>query len=266
MTSPYLVQEIIDYTIDLLHNDPETLKRCCLVSKSWIPRTRKHLFSHIQFRSPSSLGSWKKKFPDVANSPAYHAHTLVVSCPRFVTASDAEEGGWVRAFSGVKSLEVNGGDRYDCDDLRASDISLAPFRELSPTLKSLRLGPILLPYPGLFDFILSFPLLEDLGLTGCDEPQFNGDRPHQPQTVIASTSPPLTGSLDFDILGGVGDVVQPLLDLPNGLHFRKLSLSWDHKTDLWWITELMTRCSHTLEFLEITHSSSCMSIYLCPHR
>ena len=262
MTNPYLVQEIIDYTIDLLHDDPETLKRCCLVSKSWVPRTRKHLFSHIQFRSPSDLEAWKKTFTDVANPPAYHVRTLVVGCPRFVTASDAEEGGWIRAFSGVTSLEVNSVARYD-HGVRTSDLSLVPFHEFSPTLKSLHLSSILLPYPALFDFILSFPLLEDLGLSGYQDPQFNGDRPHQPQPVITSTSPPLTGSLDFHLLGGAGDVARRLLDLPGGLHFRKLALSRDQKADLWWITELVMRCSRTLESLEIIHARRRTFIRIC---
>ena len=108
------------------------------------------------------------------------------------------------------------------------------------------MGPILLPYPGLFDFILSFPLLEDLGLTGYDDSQFNDDDPHGPQNIIPSTSPPLTGSLHFHLRG-----VRQLLDLPDGLHFKSLTLSWVREADLWWITELVTRCSHSLEFLDI---------------
>jgi len=205
MTNPYFPPETLDSIIDLLNDEPETLKRCCLVSKSWVPRTRKHLFAHIEFRSPSDLGSWKKAFPDVANSPGYYARTLIVGYARLVTASDGEEGGWIRlirAFSGVTCLVVKGGFKHG-GGIRASEGSLTPFRGISLTLKSLRLGPILLPYPGLFDFILSFPLLEDLGLTGFDDPQFNGNRPpDEPQTAIPSTSPPFTGTLGFHLLGG----------------------------------------------------------------
>ena len=126
------------------------------------------------------------------------------------------------------------------------------------------MAPIVLPYPGLFDFILSFPLLEDLGLKGYQNPRFGGDRtPDGPQTVIHSTSPPLTGSLEFLLLGGGGDVAWQLLDLPNGLHFRKLALGRDHRPDLWWITEFVMRCSHTLEFLKITHARRRKFIRVC---
>ena len=112
-------------------------------------------------------------------------------------------------------------------------------------------------------FLTSFfpSLLEDLGLTGYNDPQFNGD-PHGPQTVIPSTSPPPTGSLHFHLRGRVGRVARQLLDLPNGLHFKSLTLSWDHKADLWWITELVTRCSHGLEFLEIFHTFHRTSIHI----
>jgi len=129
MTIPRLPPETLDHLIDLLHNEPETLKQCCLVSKSWVPRTRTHLFADIKFRSGDDLESWKKTFLDVTDSPAYHARTLLVGCPRLVMASDAEEGGWIRAFSGVVGLGT--GDDGDC--FRVTDVSLAPFHKLSPT-------------------------------------------------------------------------------------------------------------------------------------
>ena len=106
MTNPHLPLEILDDIIDLLYNKPDALKRCCLVSKSWVPRTRKHLFARIELRSSSNLESWKKTFPDVANSPGYHARSLF-ACARLVAASDGEEGGWIRAFSGIKSLRID---------------------------------------------------------------------------------------------------------------------------------------------------------------
>ena len=41
--------DILDYTIDVPHNEPETLKECCLVSKARISRTGKRPFADIQF-------------------------------------------------------------------------------------------------------------------------------------------------------------------------------------------------------------------------
>ena len=260
MSKPYLPRETLDYIIDLLHDERETLKQCCLVSKSWAPRTRKHLFAHIRLYSASDLESWKKTFPDVTNSPGCHARGLLVGCPWLVEAADAEEGGWIRAFSGAKRLEITvrrgTGDWF----LGASEDPLAPFHNFSPTLKSLHVDLIVFPYQRLSDLVCSFPLLENLSLAGHYEPWFDDDDSYEPQTVIPSTSPALSGNLDFHVLGGVENAARQLLDLPNGLHFRYLSLSWDLLKDTQWITELVTTCSHSLEFLDITQNSNRASI------
>jgi len=249
MPNPHLPQEILEYIVDLLHDEPETLERCCLVSKSWVPRTRKYLFTNIYFCSADDLKSWKKTFPDVVNSPACHARTLFVGCPQVVVAADAEEGGWIQAFSGVTSLDVDNGDQY----LRASEVPLTPFHKFSSTLRSLRVCPITLPHPQLFDPIRSFPLLEELNLKGRDHLLYSGNDTRGPKTVPLSDSPSFTGSLDLNVLGGSGYIIRQLLGFPNGLHFRKLAFSWDRKEDLRWVTELVARCSHTLESLDLRH-------------
>jgi len=254
MPNSYLPPETLDYTIDLLHDEPDALKRCCLVSKSWVPRTRKHLFADIKLRSSSDLKSWKKTFPDAANTPAFHTRTLSIGCPRFVVASDAEEGGWIRAFSGVTGLGVEDG----VWQINA-EVSLAPFYGLSPTLKSLCVRSIHLPHPQIFDLVRSFPLLEDLSLKG----RSSGSDPHGSQTAIPFTLPPLTGSLNLAILRGMWNAARQLLDFPNGLHFRKLVFLWDHAEDLRWIVGLVVTCSHTLESLDITCSPRRTSDGIC---
>jgi len=88
--------------------------------------------------------------------------------------------------------------------------------------------------------------------SGFSDAQFNGDGPHRQRTVIPPTSPPLTGTLGFYLHGGAGNVARQLLDLPNGLHFPRLGFSRSHETDLWWIVELVTICSHTLESLDVS--------------
>ena len=95
MPTPYLPPEILDYIVDFLHDEPEALDECCLVSKSWVPRIRRKLFAEIKILSERHLKLWKKLFPDVANSPACYVRTLFVGCPRCVVESDAGEGGWI---------------------------------------------------------------------------------------------------------------------------------------------------------------------------
>ena len=258
MSNPYLPPEILDHIIDLLHDERETLKRCCLVSRSWVPRSRRILFANIEILYVNQLKLWKKRFPDVANSPAYHTRTLSVGCPDFVVEEDAEEGGWIRAFSSVECLNVHDYDRYL---LSTSKLPLTPFRGFSSTLKSLHLSSIPLPSPDLFYLIYSSPLLEDLTVAGRYQSSGRDENPHWLPPDLPSTSPPFTGSLDLRIHGGMGNTVSRLLDLPNGLHFRNLTLPWRCEEDLQWIKALVERCSHTLEFISVVRSSRGMSAW-----
>ena len=59
--SPSLPPEIHNLIIDHLYDEPNTLNACCLVSKSWIQRTRKHLFAVVKFGLlRRSVASWRK--------------------------------------------------------------------------------------------------------------------------------------------------------------------------------------------------------------
>jgi hypothetical protein len=124
MSNLHLPAEILDHIVDHLHDAEDELMSCCLVSKSWIPRTRKHLFADIEFPTAKRLQSWKKTFPDLSTSPAHYAKTLFIDRPQVVTAAEAETGGWIRGFSRVEHLEVN-------LDFRQSAVPLVPFHGFS---------------------------------------------------------------------------------------------------------------------------------------
>ena len=51
MSRPHLPPEILEYILDTLHDDPKTLRDCCVVAKSWIPRTKNRLFAKVRFSS-----------------------------------------------------------------------------------------------------------------------------------------------------------------------------------------------------------------------
>ena len=85
--------------INHLHDQQTTLKACCLVSKSWILWTRKHLFARVEFDTEEShIELWKETFPDPPSSPAYYTRTLSISGPLVITAADGDEGGWILTF------------------------------------------------------------------------------------------------------------------------------------------------------------------------
>ena len=142
MSDSHLFPEILDHIADLLHDNRQSLKQCCLISKSWLPRTRKHLFACVEFRSSAQFKSWRKMFPAPTNSPAYHARTLRIGR----TLGDVGGSGWILGFSRVERLE------FELMGLDSPDIPFAVFQELSPSLKSLSITnhstpACLQPYP-----------------------------------------------------------------------------------------------------------------------
>ncbi|KAF9789273.1 hypothetical protein BJ322DRAFT_1041709 [Thelephora terrestris] len=106
MPNTRLPQELTDYIIDFLHDELETLRQCCLVSRTWVSRTRKHLFRTIRFKSSADLNAWKKAFQNPLSSPTYHTRCLIVNRTRVATAI-LEESGRVQSFSNVVRLELS---------------------------------------------------------------------------------------------------------------------------------------------------------------
>ena len=147
--SLFLPPEILDHIVDHLHNEPITLRACCLVSKPWISRTRIHLFNRVEFRSSRpTLISWMKAFPDPSNSPAHYTRGLDLSRPEVVAVAISYAHPWVHAFNHIVHLRVAtagvGSDHH---------VSYAQLRGLSPTLKSLSLFYSFVPLSELFDLV-----------------------------------------------------------------------------------------------------------------
>ena len=244
MSKPPLPAELLDHVVDHLHDSEDALKNCCLVSKSWIPRARRHLFADVQLDT-EALKSWKEMFPDSSVSPGHYTKTLLIEVDysRIVTAADVEAGGWLRGFSRVLHLEVDTQSPYSHE----SWSPLVPLHGLSPVVKSLRVGSVALSASEIFNFILSFPLLEDLAARcGSDGP---------PTIVHPSNPPKFTGSLEL-MTNGMVLIARRLLSLPGGIHFRKLVLRWTQDEDILLASALVERCFHTLESLDITCYSS----------
>ena len=242
MSNRFLLPEIIDYIVDDFIRETQTLQNCGLVSKSWVPSTRKQLFADVRFTSPKALESWKKTFPDPRNSPGYHTLNLFIDCPEAITAADTEEGGWIQAFSRVVRLYVNSSV--------GSKILLAPLYGFSLTLKALHVTLTAPQGSQVFELVLSFPLLDSITLNVPDL-LLDDDELHPPRSDVPATSPTLTGIFMLLLVRGLEIAVRRLLDFPNSLHFKIVVLSLLRKEDIRWATELVARCSHTLECLDI---------------
>ena len=247
MSNPRLPAEILDHVVDHLYDAEDTLKNCCLVSKSWVPRTRKHLFTRIALRTEQNLQTWKETFPDPSVSPARYTKSLLVRCSYAITAEDAEPGGWITGFSRVVHLEIT----PDTTD------NLVPLQGFSRTIKSLRLRTTHLLSSQSFDLILSFPLLEDLTVITYYYKMLTheADGSDEPRAVVQlSRSPVFTGSLELCRREGIVSIARLLLSLPGGIHFRELKLEWWRHGDVTITTALVEGCSHTLESVEISCS------------
>jgi len=235
-----LPPEILDAIIDQLYDEPTSLKACCLVSKSWIPRTQKHLFVHIEFDPPKhSFGSWMRMSPDPSNSPAHRAHSLTILYLPTITFTGTDLCGWTSTFDNVTHLH------FERCIWTSHSADLTPFFGFSPALRSLRMTYTSFE---VFDLICSFPLLEDLALV---------DLRPEDGTVwrrAPSISPKLTGSLDLDTTRELHSVTRRLWDFPNGLHFAKIAMSFGIGQDFLLATDLVSRCSSTLESLNIRSS------------
>lgn len=93
MSNPSLPGELLDHIVDFLHGQKDALKSCCLVSKSWVPRTWKHLFAFVFIDTSAKLQLWKNTFPDPSRSPAFYAKRLFIKRLRDVAVVGGEEGG-----------------------------------------------------------------------------------------------------------------------------------------------------------------------------
>ena len=238
MSNPDLPPELLDHIVDLLHDDEEALKTCCLVSKSWISRARKHLFANVKLHPPARLQAWRNTFPNPSTSPACYTKTLSIEDPE-VTVADAQEGGWITTFSRVENLDAS---------VYNPKISLTPFHGFSAAIKSVEID-FSCPPRSIFDLICSFPLLEDLCLVISRPAHFN----QQPAAPQPFNTPVFTGSLMLfvKVPWGMKSIIRWLLLLPGGLHFREIKFVSGWNEDPSPISELVGACSTTLETLKI---------------
>jgi hypothetical protein len=231
-------QEILDLIIDRLHDETATLKACCLVSRAWVQRARKYLFAHIQFHAfTCPVSRWKETFPDPMNSPAHHTRALSIRHPESIPVAHVDT---LLTFRNVIRLDVETGPPQDYL------ASLIPLNGISTVIRSLRLTFTYLNASEVFGLICSLPLLEDLTLVS------HALRPLE-TWIRPRTSPRLTGSLELYMKWGIHPITYRLLDLPNGLHFKKITVSLLSLHDIGQSMNLVSRCSDTLESLSITN-------------
>ena len=231
--SLFLPPEILDLIVDHLHDEPTTLRECCLVSKSWIPRTRAHIFDHVELSlTRPALKRWTQTFPDPSNSPARYTRSLHLSNLRTITVEIPDVLPQIRSFDHIVELTVV----TDVGDF------FTQLRGLSPNLKYLHISHGVAPLSDVLDFICSFPLLEDLVL------HYLTTNGNTDGWDALPTSPKFTGSFRWSCSDR--DIVHKLLGLPGGLHLSKI-VAFCSVRDSGVLYELVSKCSDTLESLGV---------------
>ena len=146
--------ELLDHLVDLLRDAEHALKNRCLISKSWIPRTRKNLRQHrfLFLEIPAIVEEAIPRSLQLSCISCPHPINHIPPESPLVTAATGEDAyDWIRCFSRVVYF-VFTHEEWD----------LVPFHGFSPALKSIRVEFITPPPPQVLDLVLSFPLLEDL--------------------------------------------------------------------------------------------------------
>ena len=249
--SPSLPPEILDLIIGHLDDKP-TFNACCLVSKSWVPRARRHLFAHIEFTPwGSSVRLWMEAFPVPSTSPTHYTRSLWLTQFDMADAVSLGAFTWIHQFRNIVELRVRG-----TAENGPTPVSLAPLHGLSPTLKLLHLFRLSAKLSELLNLICSFPLLEDLWL------HFVTTKDAINTWNTLSTLPRLTGKLSLLAARQINPLIHGLLAIPSGPHFTRIVAAYpaggSQPTN-----ELISRCSDTLESLTVIHNAS-SAFHLAP--
>ena len=232
--------EIWDLVIDHFHNDPSTLEKCSLVSRSWAYHAQKHLFNKIEFREKDELLRWKKVFPDLSKSPACHTKLLHLSYEIEITKAHLRVIG---SFTNVTHLEV-----WTNDSRYKPRLSNA-LRNLLPAVKCLCVhSESSLRLSHLFALVGISRSIKHLDIQGSWPAKIIDDG----DALLTSPLPELTGTLALGC--NLNDITGPLLRLPpNSLRFRKIVWIPHFTCDesrVRHMTDLIERCSDTLEYID----------------
>ncbi|KAF9780760.1 hypothetical protein BJ322DRAFT_1163492 [Thelephora terrestris] len=115
--SCFLPPEILDIIVDLLQNEPKTLKACCLVSKAWIYWARRHLFKHSCLTTEDRHTRWWNQ--PISFVPLHGFPPSITSLHlSFSSFKSSEIFGSVCSLPLLEDLTLEGRDRWNQDAAR----------------------------------------------------------------------------------------------------------------------------------------------------
>ena len=237
---PRIPNEILDKILNHLIADSsscdDSLRSCSLVSKSWVPSCRRHLFHTIIFSS-GDVAKWLKTFPVPQESPAHYVKDLRFLLGGHYGAPEklSKHTPW---FANVEKLVLT--MNTTSSSSRTSFPARLPQSVTSLTIKA---GGSGVDLTQMRDIMVRLPDLNDLILSG----------PFVVQSKFKKRLPGLGAGLrgrfggELQIRNGYTDeyIVNMLLEIPTGLHFTKLHVHAD-RACLLQTVRLAEACCETL--------------------
>ena len=236
-TIPRVPQEIADEILDHLSADPDSslsLQSCSLVSKSWVPSCRRHLF-HTIVLAPMDMARWLEVFPAPKESPARHVRDLRFSIQEDPSVPEKffEYTQW---FSNAERMT------FWADGLD-QPLRISSSWQLPQSVTSLTIGPEAMntELMQIRNIMAQLPNLNDLSLSG----SLGWGRAE----VLHGIGTGLRGRFggQLRLLGGLAreDTLEMLLEIPTGLHFTEVRIESMHGC-LISAARLAEACSKTL--------------------
>ncbi|KAF9643188.1 hypothetical protein BDM02DRAFT_3192080 [Thelephora ganbajun] len=165
----YIPIEIIDEILDHLRTDESCLRSCALVSKSWTPSCRKHIFYRVTLGDPLGFVKWTNSIPAAPNGPHLYTRELTIinrylekeyhRSPENLTLFLKH----FTLFCNVQDLVIEcSANRQTIDNISVPDV----FGHLFDTLRSLSIRGAFCSPQALISLVASFQHLERLNLDG----------------------------------------------------------------------------------------------------
>ena len=237
-----LAQELVDHTIDFLHDDPTTLLQVSLVSRAWVSRTRTHLFESLEI-THSKLSSSDTSY---LTSLCGYVKTLRFTWP--TDTADSSASSILDCFerSRLHTLAIQCCELYNLDErtmrrcfekFPCASITALELHNISPTSETL------------FILLSLFPNTDDLTIT-VNEWKDRSDGPKDHEIVQRISPPRLRGSFkSFDPFSRGhwsphrGKLLRAIAALP--LQFQTMSLDVGEQSREG-IEHFLNSCSKTL--------------------
>ena len=255
-----LPQELVDYIVDMLHDNIPALKACSLTCKAMFASTRHLIHRTLQLTPDNTLSVLtpeEKRHYERGNRDVelrllsfmgerdllQYARRVHICTPNpFTPDILLPHLHYFQSLNRVHTLTI---DHFCADEW--VDYHATCFGHFYPTLTSLTLSHSI-GHKRLLHFVLQFPNLENLSI---EQPEFDwrGFESRLAEAATPGLSPPLRGCLR---LVGQGPSVHLSTDLfgepPKGFNFRSVELE-DFPRDL--AQHALSACAQTLEDLTI---------------